>query len=61
MKELTNEEKTLVGNLWDAGYGINAIVTAITNKRKDMDAYYLGRQVAEELNGKVSIGKEGGD
>jgi 1,4-dihydroxy-2-naphthoyl-CoA synthase len=61
MKELTTDEKILIGKSWDAGYGINGIALIVSDKRKDMDMYYLARQIAAELTGRVSIYDQGGD
>lgn len=61
MKELTNEEKILIGKLWDAGYGINGVAIKISDKRKDMDMYYLAREIGIELIGRVSIYDQGWD
>lgn len=61
MKELTGNEKVIVGRLWDDGYGLNEIAAIITKKRDDMNMYYLTRQVAEELSSRVGIGGEGTD
>jgi 1,4-dihydroxy-2-naphthoyl-CoA synthase len=43
----------------DAGYGINGIALIISDKRKDMDMYYLCRQIEAELTGRVSIYDQG--
>lgn len=59
MKELTGNEKVIVGNLWDVGHSLNEIAAVITKKRYDMDMYYLTKQVAEELHGRVGIAGEG--
>ena len=59
MKELTNEEKILVGKLWDSGLGINSIAIFIIDKRNDMNTYYMCNLIAEELTGRVSFSDEG--
>jgi hypothetical protein len=59
MKELTNEEKALVGKLWDSGMGINSIAIFIIDKRNDMDTHYMANMVAGELTGRVSFHDEG--
>jgi hypothetical protein len=61
MKKLTGNERVTAGILWDAGYGISAIATAIDCKRRDMDMHYLAEQVAEELANRVGIAGEGTD
>jgi 1,4-dihydroxy-2-naphthoyl-CoA synthase len=61
MKELTTDEKILIGKSWDAGHGINSIALIVSDKRKDMDMYYLCRQIGAELTGRVSIYDQGWD
>ncbi len=61
MKELTGNEKIIVGELWDAGHGINAITIVIDDKRKDMNMHYLAEQIAKELASRVGIAGEGTD
>lgn len=61
MKPLTNEEKILVGTLWDSGLGIHSIAIRIHNKRNEMNEYYLAEMVAEELDEKVICHGQGTD
>lgn len=59
MKELTENERIIVGELWNAGHGINAITIFIDDKRKNMNMHYLAEQIAEELANRVGIAGEG--
>jgi hypothetical protein len=59
MKELTNEEKVLIGRLWDSGLGINSIAIFIIDKRNEMDTHYMASMVASELTGRVAYEDEG--